>query len=462
MRWIPVPIVSAGKVVMIARCSWFAGGRLRVRGGIPLVRDGLLLGLSLLAVAAVVALGGIPLARADSAPVLSLSRAEAMALQQDPAVAASLARAEALEADSVAAGQLPDPKFRTGLYNLPLDDFDIERNPTTQLRLGLQQRFPRGDTRKYRAAKKRSLAELERRRAVLERLRIRRDLRKTYLDAWYQAGALRILRDSRRLFENLTDITEVQYGSGSSSQQDVLRAELELSRLDDRITRVQSMEEQARAKLSRWVGQAAWNRLDENTPRIPTAPDRQVIASKLADHPELRVQQARIEALQQDVGLARAQYKPGWMVGAEYRKRFGDNPDGSDRADMAAVMLSVDVPLFTEKRQDKRLAASKKRLAAADLDQANIRRKLLERLARDESARQRLRERLARYENRLQEEAEQNAAAALQAYQSGTADFTALMRARITELDIHVQALKLRTDLLKTQSDLLYLAGEDK
>ena len=51
---------------------------------------------------------------------LTLAAAEELALNQEPGQAGMLARAEALEAESVAAGQLPDPMLRVGLANFPL------------------------------------------------------------------------------------------------------------------------------------------------------------------------------------------------------------------------------------------------------------------------------------------------------------------------------------------------------
>ncbi len=404
----------------------------------------------------------MPVAVANQSPTLDLSEAEQIALQNDPVVQASLIRSEALSDDAVADGQLPDPKLRTGLYNVPLDSFDVTKQPTTQLRLGIQQAFPRGDTLLYKSKKTQLQAGLENVRAELERKKILRNVRKLYLDTYYQMEAIRIIRSSRKLFENLTEITQVQYGSGGSSQQDVLRAELELSRLDDRITQIKTKEELSRAHLSRWLGDAAWRKLQLTVPQLPTPPARQEIEESLQQHPEIRIQSAVIETHQAAVAISKEQYKPGWTVGAEYRMRFGDNPDNSSRTDMGAVMLTVDIPLFTEKRQDKRLSASQKRADAATLDRANSWRKLRESLATDMANKQRLVERVQRYDKRLLKEAKENADAALQAYQAGTIEFTGLMRARITELDIRLQALKLRIDLLKTHADLLYLAAGEK
>lgn len=409
------------------------------------------------------AIWGAAAVAASESPSLDLSETERIALLNDPVVQASLVRSEALDADAVADAQLPDPKLRTGLYNLPLDSFDMRQEPSTQLRFGVQQTFPRGQTLQYKSKKTRLQAEWERVRAVLEKKKLLRSVRKLYLDVYYQVEAIRIIRSSRKLFESLTEITRVQYGSGGSSQQDVLRAELELSRLDDRISQIRTKEEQSRAHLSRWLGDAAWRVLHPTMPVLPSLPSAEVIEESLQQHPDIRMQSAVIDTHQAAVAISREQYKPGWTVGAEYRMRFGNNPDDSNRADMGAVMLTVDIPLFTEKRQDKRLAASQKRADAATLDRANSWRKLREELAADLASKSRLEERISRYEKRLLKEAKENAAAALQAYQAGTIQFTGLMRARITELDIKLQALKLRIDLLKTDTNLLYLAaGEEQ
>ena len=84
-----------------------------------------------------------------------------LALENDPAISATRARARALSDEAVANGQLPDPKLRTGLYNLPVDDFDIDREPTTQLRLGVVQAFPRGDTLRFKQLQTESMASAE-------------------------------------------------------------------------------------------------------------------------------------------------------------------------------------------------------------------------------------------------------------------------------------------------------------
>jgi outer membrane protein TolC len=382
---------------------------------------------------------------------LELDSAIRTALENDPAIAASRASARAYSENAIADGQLPDPKLRTGLVNVPVDDFDIDSEPMTQLQLGIEQAFPRGDTLHYRQVRARSLADVEEANAAATRLQTVRDVRRHFLELYYQVRAAAIVSETRDLFTQLVDITQAQYGSGRVSQQDVLRASLELARLDDRATRIETAVDENRAALAKWLNAAADLPLAEGFPDLPPLPAKAQIEAALLEHPVLEAETSRVNAMKQDIRIAQEQYKPGWSAGIEYRKRFGDNPDGNPRSDMMAAMLSVDLPLFTGNRQDRRLAASIADTEAAELRRDDKLRELQRMLATDYADWQRLGERSALYQEKLLREATANADASLHAYQSGVTEFTTLMRARITELD-----------RARAKANLLYLAGEDQ
>lgn len=388
---------------------------------------------------------------------LTLRTAEQLALQADPAVAASQARANALREQAVADGQLPDPKLTLGVFNVPVDDLTLREEGSSQLRTGIRQAFPRGNSLHYRQQSTEWMSRAEQAQTALTARQIQRDVREAYLELYYQTQAGRIIEQDRKLFEQLISITRSHYAAGRVSQQDVIQAQLELSRLDDRATRIRSAADVERARLSRWIGEAGWQTLDSAFPALPAPAPRDVIESELPAHPALVSASARVSANQQLVKAAREQYKPGFDVGVEYRKRYGDNPDGSDRDDMWAAMVSLDIPLFTDKRQDRRLAASQQRAESAIQLREQRLRELHRQLDSDQARWQRLGEQATLYRDQLLQEARANSEAALSAYQSGLSEFTTLMRARITELDVRLQDLRIRVDYAKTQARLLFL-----
>jgi len=391
---------------------------------------------------------------------LTLSEAENIALDNDPLMESHKAVARAWNNDAVANNQLPDPKLRFGMYNMPLDTFDKTQEPSTQLRLGVQQSFPKGDSLELKQVQSEWRAKAEMAQAEDRQANLKRAIREDFLNLYFQIEALRIIQRSRKLFSQLVDITEAHYASGRVNQQDVLRADLELSRLDDRAIKIQTEEEMLRSKLSQWLGEAAWQPIDINFPVLPALTDDD--PNKLiTKHPTIVIETAKLEASKQAVAIAKQQYKPGWGVGLEYRKRFGENMDGTERTDMMAAMVTLDIPLFTENRQDKRVVANEEKMLAVRLMRDNKLRSLKQSYDSSMAKLRGLDKRHLQYKNNLIKSAEGNAKAAIKAYQSGVTQFTNLMRAHITELDIRLSDLRVRVDRSLAMAQLLYVTGEE-
>jgi len=105
----------------------------------------------------------------------------------------------------------------------------------TQLKLGIQQSFPAGDTLEIKSRQSKYLSSSALALANDVELKILRDVRETYLNLFYEISAHRIILETKKLFSDLVTITESIYAAGRASQQDVVLSNLELARLDDRI-----------------------------------------------------------------------------------------------------------------------------------------------------------------------------------------------------------------------------------
>jgi outer membrane protein TolC len=397
-----------------------------------------------------------------NASALNLTQAEKLALSDDPMVKSYLASSRAFEEQSIADNALPDPKLRLGMFNLPVDTFSTTQEPTTQLRLGVQQSFPKGDSLEYKQQQSRWLSKASMAQADDENLKIIRDLRETYFNLYYEIEAEKVINSSRVLFKSLVKITEAHYASGRVKQQDVLRADLELLRLDDRQVKVLGMQDEYRAMLAQWIGESAYETVDNEFPVLPNLPEVIDVNAMLTEHPAIKMETSKVSASRSMVSIAKQGYSPGVNAFVEYRKRFGDNPNGSDRADMLAAMVTLDIPLFTGKRQDKQVAAMIEKSTAAKYQRDNKLRVLKRMFDKDQAAYKRLGEREKLYAEELTRSAKNNAEASLRAYQSGVTEFTTLMRSRITELNVKLAELRVRVDRARAQARLLYLMGEVK
>jgi len=409
--------------------------------------------------AAVLAAG---LAFGAQASPLSLQDAEAIALRADPSVMMVESNRQALEERAVAAGQLPDPMLKLGLAGLPTDTFNLGQEPMTQVLLGVVQKFPRGRTRSLQAEqlgqRSEGLDALSRDR----RLQILKAVREQFLEVLKQVRLNEINEEAITAFTDLADITRDYYATGRVPQQDVLRASVELARVQDRATRISQQEDQARAALAAWIGEAAYREIEPVWPEEPQAPPEAEIISGLHDHPRILALQHNVLAAETGVELAREKFKPEFSVDLTYGGRGGRNPNVGNRADLLSMMVMMDVPLFTGKRQDRLLAASVAESSAAAYERDDVYRQMKSQVEMHAANLRRERQRIELFEKTLLPEASFNADATFEAYQAAVENLTTLMRARITEYELEFEYAQLQADLRKTQARLAYLAGEEQ
>ncbi|MBU2678176.1 MAG: TolC family protein, partial [Gammaproteobacteria bacterium] len=314
-------------------------------------------------------------ATAQVAPPLTLAEAEDLALRQEPGLSEFQARADALEEQAVAAGQLPDPVLRVGLANFPIESGGFSTEAMTQGQLGIRQAFPPGKTRSLSTQQFQSLATEMDRNADARARDVLTSVRSAWLDAYYWERAHAIVSDSRSYFDDLVTVTRSLYSVGKKDQQDVLRAELELSRLDDRLIDIERQRRTARAALSQWVGADSTRPIANKLPAWGHLPEQQTLIDELALHPALLAADAKIDARDAGVRLAEERYKPGWAVDLGYGYRDGSLPNGNPRSDFVSVSVTVDLPFFRKNRQDRKFSAAlSERRAAAESKEALLRR----------------------------------------------------------------------------------------
>ncbi len=390
---------------------------------------------------------------------LTLAEAEDLALDREPGQSAFLARADALDEQSVAAGQLPDPQLRVGLANFPIESGGFATEGMTQGQLGYRQSFPPGKILKANRRQFQSLA-LEMTESADGR---GRDVLTSVRDAWFETffwtRSDEIVTESRPFFSDLVTITRSLYAVGRKDQQDVLFAELELSRLDDRLIEINRQRARARAELGQWVGTEADRPLAMKLPLWGQIPALEALHEKLLDHPVLKAADARIGARQAGVDIANERYKPGWALDLGYGYRDGFLPTGEPRSDFVNLSVTVDLPLFRKNRQDRRLAAALSERRAANESREELLRRLSSQLDAEYARWQDLTRRVALYERLILNQAEDQAQAALSAYQSDAGDFNDVMRGYIDDLNTRLDHIRLQVERVQSYAVLANLGG---
>lgn len=414
--------------------------------------------VSFLAVCATVFLLAHP-AGAQALRPLTLQEAEELALYDEPGQNVYLSRAEGLREKSVAGGQLPDPKMRIGLANYPIQSGGFTTEGMSQVQLGIRQVIPGGDTRKLTTQKYRSLATEMTHKADGRGRDVLTSVRRTWLQTHYWREAQQIAADSRPFFADLVTITRSLYSVGRKSQQDVLRAELELARLDDRIIDMSKQHSRSRAALSQWVGLDSNRPIAAKLPEWNAIPPLEVLVQNLQTHPALMTADASIGTSITGIELARQEYKSDWAIDLGYGYRSGELSNGDPRSDFISLAVTFDLPFFRRNRQDRSLGAALSEKRAADQSREQVKRRLASQLQAEYVRWQDLGKRLDLYERLILSVSADNATAALAAYQSEAGDFADVMRAYVDDLDTRLDYIRLEVERDQSFALLANLGG---
>ncbi len=406
------------------------------------------------------ALTGLFFSSNATGSALSLKTVERMALESDPGVQSVQSNRLALEEKSIAAEQLPDPLLKMGLVSLPTDTFNLGQEAMTQVQVGMIQKFPRGNSRSLRSRQISLKSEGLDQRARDRKLQVLLAVREQFLEVAKQKHLAEINAEAIRAFSDVADITEEYYATGRVQQQDVLQSAVELAKVEDRATRIEQDEEQARARLAMWIGHAAYSDLDSDWPHFDQLPTTDSIRKNLTSHPRIQALQKTARAADTSVELARQRYKPEFALDVTYGGRGGTHPDGTSRPDLLTFMVVMDVPLFTKNRQDRLVAAQIAESSAALYDRDDVLRRMVSEVDFHASAHERQKERIDRFEETLLPDAAFSSEASFNAYQSSLEDLTTLLRTRITEFSLQLEHARLQAEVLKTRARLLYLEGE--
>lgn len=404
-------------------------------------------------------LSGLVLAQ-DRTSYLEFEQAVSVAQQNDPWLQANLLRENSLRSLSVSVNTLPNPAVSVSLANLPTDSWDFGQEAMSQFNVRVSQAIPRGDTRELRSAQLNLLGDQHPLQRLDRQAQVARTTALLWLDIYRAQQSIALIEQDRGLFEQLVDIVELNYSSatGQTRQQDLVRAQLELTSLDDRLTLLELNRRAAQSQLSEWIGDLAYMDVAAVLPEIPA---RQLdtsmvsIEDQLVRHPKILAMDERIRSSDLGVTLAEQEYKPMWSVNASYGYRDHDLL-GNSRADLFSVGIGFDVPLFTASRQDKVVESAIYEREAMLTDRHLVLRELRAgyELATERAAL--LTQRLGIYDSQLLSQMREQAESSLNGYTNDDGDFSEVVRADIAELNSQIERLSIAVDLNKSQVEINY------
>ncbi|CAH6834278.1 Heavy metal RND efflux outer membrane protein, CzcC family [Vibrio chagasii] len=401
-----------------------------------------------------------------------------IALSQDSNRKQYFAQSQAMRETGIASATLMDPKLKVGFGGLPVDSFQFDEDPMTNISVGLMQQFERGNTLDLQQKKASQQADGLALQVEARELTVANSMTQLWLELGYQQVAEGVMRENRRLLVELENYVQTNYSIGKSEAQDLLNAQLQVSKLDEKLQANQQVQRRLISQLSEWLG-SGW--LGTQAVGSP-APDAQsvlnatnqidwsLLENKLATnidstkhyqllmvHPLVKITDATISSNQTQVELAEQAYTPQFGVEVMYAHRQANNMAGEPASDLVSAYLTVDIPLFTGNRQDKNLSAAQHQVGAAKSQKDTLLAQMNAQVNALLVDKTNLTQRLERYQSSLLPQTSARIRAVERGYQNNTAQFNDVISATTDELALKLEQQRLITDLNIVNSKLASL-----
>ncbi|PCI14323.1 MAG: transporter [Thiotrichales bacterium] len=401
---------------------------------------------------------------AQATGTLFLNSAVDAALSTNPGLAAIDARARALAELPNQVEALPDLILSVNLVNLPLDSISFTQEGMTQFQIGITQALPYAGKLALRSQVARHEAAAGMADVAEKRLQLVRDVKTVWWNLVYLERALEVIARNQVLLQQFVNVAETRYTVGRGQQQDILLAQLELSKLSDSAIHVQNMRENESVRLNVLMDQPVTESI-----QLPVAINEVLLTLNSSEalqqqavnsRPILAAQTERMSAAHSRVDLAKKGYTPDFKVGAVYGLRNGHNPDGSSRADFASILLSMNLPLGSQ--QDRAVDQRHAEWAQKKYQLQNQRNQVASQVQLAVTDYRRSRERAALFQQEIIPLARQTVDAMLAGYQVSKVDFLSLIRAQTTLYDYETQYWKVLSIANQAMARLVAAVGDEE
>jgi len=408
---------------------------------------------SLAALLAVAVVGHEPAVRTlVASDTLTLSAMLAELAVRSPQVRAARAGARAAAARIGPARRLPDPQLEFATMNRDLPGFELN-DPLGMNQVQVMQMLPLGGKLDLAARSARADSAAAVYRVADAWWNQRTAAVALFIEVWRADGSIAVMEETTTLLKHLASTSEALYRVGEGRQADVLRAQVELARMQEEVLRMGTMRTSWAARLNALLDRPA----DASIPPLVLpdlaaelpAPDS-LLGRATLERPLLVAGEYGVVAAQAAEKRASKELWPDLQLGAIYGQRSMDV--GTER--MLSLMVGASVPIWAGSRQKqmKLEAIAMREMAEADLSamRAETRGMLTETLA--EVGRARRLQTL--YRTTILPQAEATVASALTSYRAGAVDFMTVLDNQMTVNRYRLDALALVADEVKALAQL--------
>ncbi|OGW16232.1 MAG: hypothetical protein A2035_02170 [Nitrospirae bacterium GWA2_42_11] len=249
------------------------------------------------------------------------------------------------EARARAEGVLDDPLLRIEMMDISKENPVPTPGNAMQTKYEISQMFPFPG--KLSLQKKAALTEILMAEAELmaKELEIIKMVKEMYYDYIYITESIKIIKEIKDLLGNMIRIAEIRYATGQGSQQDIIKAQVEVTMLINETINLNAEREVIKAELQALLNQPQDIYLSEPTgiskDRVEIRPD-ELIRKTIEINPDIQMTRYGIRIKETEAELSKKNYYPDFMLGVAPIQRDG-------RFDAWDAMFQINIPLWRGK-----------------------------------------------------------------------------------------------------------------
>ena len=371
------------------------------------------------------------------------------ALRNNPELKAFEYNRDAMEARVDAAGTLDDPELTYMREEMP--GFRWNESMTQKIELMQMIPFP------GKLSTKTEIAEIQAEHAHHEHMEKANEvlarLRSAYFELWFAQQSLALNRENARLLQQFTKIAQTRYGVGETPQQDVLKAFVEIAKLDNQLITLRQQELAMKSMLGALLSRLPGDTLGvaavpAGDLYLPTQDTLQYLAQRYRGmllHDSLSVEES-----EKMLSLAKKEYLPNFKIGIEYvRRPFEEFRGWTVSAGINLPFMPWSIGRNAAKVEEASISIEKSRETLKN-SRNMIRSSINELCLKAES----VRKQLENYTKVIVPQTQLTLRASMTAYQTGRTDFLMLIDTYRMLVELSMEKLMLRMQFEQTVAEL--------
>jgi outer membrane protein TolC len=370
----------------------------------------------------------------------------------------------ATQADSTKvpqSGSLPDPILSFNILNLPTNSFAFDQEPMTGKQIALRQIFPFPG--KLGLKEEISAENVDISIANYEEYKnqIIRDVKITYFDLFFIDKSITITTQNQQLLLEFAKIAETKYSVGKGIHQDVLKAQVEYSKMSDKLIQLEQRREENQAKMNKLINASANSKLGKTNELvfIPLNVDPDTLYSRANKYrPLIKAWKAIRKQSSLKVQLAKKDYWPDIGLFVAYTQRE-ELQSGNPGHDFLSGGISLNIPLYSGGKQSKRVEETQYSKNMIDERYAEVQNQIYMDLETSRSNAYKNARLVDLFKTDIIPQAEQSVESALVGYQTDKVDFLTLISNQITLFNYNLDYYRVLSEYKKDTARLEFLTG---